>query len=220
MLLFLILSIPLAFLILNRFFTGGEWNKLLLARSVLKGFMFALAGLILFWLLRFGMDFSYKISRMYYYSLIFNGCISIWVAFLGVFILIYFRKKDFSLFRYREYLLLWGTFFLVISIKDALSLSGQLNFYNLITKPLLNLSLWSMLALISDKMERMESSTKILTFLLTSLVLFFIPFIQLLHYYQKDMIQFIFSLIALGFSIFVLYLEFSKRQTYGRQKIS
>lgn len=218
MMMFLILSVPIAFLIVNRSFPSGEWNPLLLSHSILKGFILALLGLILFWLLRFGMDFSQKISRMYYYSLIYNGSISIWMAFLGVFALIQRRKKDLGFYRFREYLILWGTFFLIVSIKDALILSGHLNFFNLFTKPLLYLSLWSMLALISDKMERMELGTRLITFILTSIVIYLLPLLQMLHFYQKGNLQLVLSLIILGSSIFVLHFEFSKRLPDGRQK--
>jgi len=218
MFLFLLLSIPIVFLILNRSFTQGEWNAQVLSRSILKGLFLALAGLLLFWLVRFGLDFSFQQPRMYFYSLVYNGNLSVIIALMGLFILIQLNKNTSRFYRLREYLILWGTFFFIMSFNDALSLAGHVQFFSLFTEPVLTLALWFSLALISDKMERMDLRSRIISLILYSLVLFLLPLLQMLHYYNMELLQFIISLVLLGGSILLLRLEFSARLPYGRPK--
>jgi len=218
--LFLLLSIPCSFLLINSYFPRRKWNPVYTVSTILKSLIMAILALVLFWASRFRLDFSIYMPRLYYYSFVYHGGISLLGAILifCLWELIPAKLKYNRYQRLREYLLLWGTYFFILSVKDVMSLQGAEGVVYLFVTPLIRISLTILFAIMSDRLLQVKVKGRILLILLMSALAFLLPLLYMQAYLNQFIILVVVTVLFTGFSATLMLLEFKGKIPYGSIK--
>lgn len=215
MLLFLLLSVPLSFLVFYSRFFPVKVETMLILRPLVRGLLLGVFGLILKWLMVFRLDFHYSFLSIFYYTFIHHGGVSIFAALLLDLVIRTFQKTKSTTYRLREISLQMVSFFTVFGLFDVIYTGALTGILEPVILPVVRIALFFMLILGTERFARLHGPVRILSglFLLFSILLSCL--IEMLSYYQLPVLQSIAVLLFLFLSLYLLYSEWKGRLVYG-----
>lgn len=165
--------------------------------------------LIVFWSTRYSLDFTSKFLGQWYYTMVHFGGLSFLGAFLLNSLINFFSNRSSNSDTLREDILLWGFFFSMFQISEALSLTGANHWGFVLILPLLRAALLLAMVFLSQVQENGNVKVLLLGFLILAGLLLVYGVIGQLLFMHLQWLQLTLTILALGAGIFFFVRDYS-----------
>lgn len=211
MILFLLLSIPLTYLLINSFYNNQNIKIRIIVLPFISGIILAIPLLLIYWVFFHSFFNNWSPSSLYlYYFFKKDGLTGVY-AVLVVSLYFFFYSKPIKESRLREITAFLSGLYFVLSFYDTLVTESWYGNLELFMFPAARISSIFLLSILLSRTIGRFDWTKYLLIGLALLVPILTTFIPVLYVINVRSISFIYLIILLGSSLFMYILEMKGR---------